>query len=150
MIYVYTDGSCLGNPGYGGAGIVVVDNYDNVVWETSYPAPGITTNNRCEMVAVLIAMRWIEKNVDLSQEKVTIFSDSNYTVNGLTKWRTNWQKRNYKDVKNPELWKQLHTQHDNIKVVEIKWVKGHSTCKWNNRADKLATMASKEASKKAQ
>ena len=134
MIEIYTDGSSKGNPGLGGYGSILM--HGDRIKEIS-GAFKHTTNNRMELMGVIEALKCLKKEgLD-----ITIYSDSKYVVDGIEKgWYKGWIKKDWKDVKNPDLWKpliELYNKH-NIKFV---WVKGHSSNKWNNRCDELATSA---------
>lgn len=138
MFTAYTDGSCLGNPGLGGMGIVIVHN-DIVKMELGIPSVDITTNNQMELGAVL----YITKHfVELGISDLTIITDSNYTVRGVNEWLHGWKKKDFKNVKNVDMWKELDSLLPKINLV-IKWVKGHSTNRYNNMADKIAVEAAK-------
>ena len=138
---IYTDGACSGNPGPGGWGAVIFDN-DNKQKNISGSEKN-TTNNRMELSAAIKALEKIKTN-----SEITIYTDSTYVKNGITewvlKWKENgWKNSNKKPVKNKDLWVKL----DNLceqNSVSWKWVKGHSTNKYNNLADELATEAIKD------
>lgn len=133
---VFSDGSCVGsNPGHGGWAWVTKDSQGSS-HSTEYP----TTNQRMEIKAAAEAL----KNV---KSPVTLFSDSKYVVDCLTKkwfrsWETNgWLTKNKEPVKNQDLWKELvsaYLAHDDVEVV---WVKGHSDNEMNNQVDELARTA---------
>ena len=101
-----------------------------------------TTNNRMELFAAIMALKKITKNSD-----VTIYTDSTYVKNGITEWMIKWKKNGWKNsskkpVKNKDLWVKLVDLCEKNNV-SWKWVKGHSTNKYNNIADELATRAIK-------
>ena len=96
-----------------------------------------TTNNKMELQAVIEALIQIEK--DGYEKKICIYSDSIYVVKGITLWITGWKLREWKKVKNRELWEQLDTLQQN-KDIEWNWVKAHSGNIGNERADALANM----------
>ncbi len=134
MITIYTDGSSRGNPGPGGFGTVI--KKDNRRKEIS-GGFRLTTNNRMELLAVIVGLEALLKpNLD-----VTIYSDSKYVVDAIEKkWVFGWVKKNFKDKKNPDLWKRflkIYPKH-NVKMV---WVKGHAGNPENERCDQLATEA---------
>lgn len=137
MIEIYTDGSCFPNDGTGKGGyafIVVEDN--NLVHQYSRKQTP-TTNNRMELQAIIDAINFIEQEVP--NEKVIIFSDSKYCVNGYNKWMYSWQRYGWRTsmggkVKNQDLWEELFELNN----YNVKWVKGHSDNKWNELADQLA------------
>ena len=137
MIKIYTDGSCIGNPGNGGwAAIIIKDGKKNKVKGSKKN----TTNNQMELFAPIQALKKIPKG-----SKVEIFTDSKYVKSGITEWIHNWKKNGWKtankqQVKNKELWTELDLLSNEF---EIKWrcVKAHSTDKLNNEVDLLAREA---------
>ena len=138
MITVYTDGSCLGNPGIGGWAFVLKSESKNL---SHYGYEKETTNNRMELTAAIKALEFLSKD----SEPITIITDSNYLKNGINNWITNWKKNNWKTankkpVKNKDLWLILDDQ-TSLKNIIWDWVKGHSTDKYNNEADELARKA---------
>ena len=134
MIKIYTDGSCLENPGKGGWAAIIINNGKKTQIKGSEKK---TTNNQMELLAPIKALKKIPKG-----SKVEIFTDSKYVKSGITEWIYNWKKNGWKTagkkkVKNKELWTEL----DNLSnLFEIKWfwVKAHSTDKLNNEVDLLA------------
>ena len=139
MIKIYTDGSCLENPGDGGwAAIIIIDQQKKIISGNQEN----TTNNRMELLAPIEALKTLKKN-----SKVEIITDSKYVKLGITEWIHNWkmngwQTSNKKEVKNIDLWKQLDSL---VKDFDTKWswVKGHSTDLLNNEVDLLAKKAAK-------
>ena len=137
MIKIYTDGSCIGNPGKGGWGALLV--YQGLKKEL-YGFSQETTNNIMELTAVIESLKSMK-----SKYPIIITTDSNYVKNGITDWINSWKKNNWKTsnkkpVKNKELWIEL----DNLCQlynIEWKWVKGHSGHPGNERADALANKA---------
>ena len=137
---IYTDGACSGNPGPGGWGAVIFDQ-DNKQKNISGSEKN-TTNNRMELLAAIMSLKKIKTN-----SEVVIFTDSTYVKNGITEWMKNWKKNGWKNsskkpVKNRDLWEKLDKLCDSNRV-SWKWVKGHSSNKFNNLADELATKAIK-------
>jgi len=137
MIKIYTDGSCLGNPGKGGWAAIIIDDKKKIQIKGSKKD---TTNNQMELLAPIKALKKIPKGSD-----VQIFTDSKYVKSGITEWIHNWKKNGWKTaskqpVKNKELWHELDIM---TKDFEIKWswVKGHSTNKLNNEVDLIAREA---------
>lgn len=134
MIEVYTDGSCLGNPGKGGWAFLV--NNEGVISSRSgYSIKA--TNNQMELTAAIKAIEFL-----VNHKEMSIYTDSNYLKNGITLWVTNWKKNNWKTasknpVKNKELWEKLD-QLNYLKKIKWKWVKAHDTNKLNNEVDLLA------------
>jgi len=136
-VEIYTDGSCLGNPGPGGYGAVL--KYKETSKELSQGYK-LTTNNRMEMLATIIALQSLKEPCT-----VTLTTDSQYVRQGITQWISKWQKNNWKtasrqDVKNVDLWKQLYAENQRHKV-QWNWVKGHSGHTENERCDELARQA---------
>lgn len=141
-VVIYTDGACLGNPGPGGYGVVLL--YGGHRKEIS-GGFRLTTNNRMEIKAVIEGLKALKRRCP-----VTIFSDSEYVVNAISKgwaerWRTNGWKRTKKEFAvNPDLWGELLdlcAQHD----VEFRWVRGHAGVPENERADRLAMAAAQQS-----
>jgi ribonuclease HI len=133
MYEIYTDGSCLGNPGRGGWG-VVSDNFKLSAGQSN------TTNNQMEMTAILKALEECSKR-DI--QEVRIFTDSNYVKNGINVWIINWKKNGWKTstgtpVKNKELWMAIDEVRNKLRLVEWKWVKAHNGNPKNEEVDKLA------------
>lgn len=137
-IIIYTDGAARGNPGPGGYGVVML--YGNLRKEIS-EGYRLTTNNRMELLAVIVGMEAV-KNREL---KVKIYSDSRYVVDAVNKgWLWDWEKVRFKKKKNSDLWIRFITTYKKLRV-ELVWVKGHADITENERCDKLAVDASKEA-----
>jgi ribonuclease HI len=134
QLTIYTDGAARGNPGRGGYGIVLL--WSNVKKELSQGFR-FTTNNRMELMAVIVALQQLKKN----GLHITIYSDSAYVVNAVEKgWLYGWLKKGFKDKKNSDLWRQyadLAQKH----FIKFVWVKGHAANPMNNRCDELATQA---------
>jgi ribonuclease HI len=119
---VYADGSCLGNPGPGGWGVVVRDPNGNVTELNGYDPS--TTNNRMELMAAIEGLRATEPGAD-----VVLRSDSQYVVKSMT--------LHYKRNKNHDLWELLDAETA-ARRVKFEWVRGHGEDPINNRADELA------------
>ena len=131
---LYTDGSCLGNPGSGGWGVISVDQNDHVFFKVA-GSDSHSTNNIMELTAVI---RGLER---YGNGPVTVHTDSKYVMDGITNWIHNWKRNDWRTstgsaVKNRYLWEQL----DKLMGphVRFEWVKGHSGDKWNEEVDKLA------------
>jgi len=137
FIEIYTDGAARGNPGPGGYGIVL--KYKNFRKEIS-GGFNHTTNNRMELMAVIIGLESITQK-DLL---VKIYSDSKYVIDSINlKWVFRWQKNGFKNKANPDLWQRLLKCY-NIKKHELIWVKGDAYTIENNRCDELAVQISKK------
>ena len=136
-VEIFTDGSCLGNPGPGGWGALL--RYDGVEKKFS-GACDETTNNRMELFAAIAALEKLKRPSD-----VVITTDSRYVQRGVNEWLEGWKKNNWrnsarKPVKNKDLWEKLDKQLENHNVI-WKWVKGHAGHRENEIVDKLATSA---------
>ena len=137
MINVYTDGSCLGNPGNGGWAFLIEEEKD-IRYRAGFEKN--TTNNQMELIAAIKALEFLNKYND-----ITINTDSNYVKEGITNWIFNWKKNNWKTstkqlVKNRELWERLDNLCE-MKNISWSWVKAHNTSKFNNQVDELARKA---------
>ncbi|KGQ71065.1 ribonuclease HI [Chelonobacter oris] len=134
QLEIYTDGSCLGNPGPGGVGALL--RYKRHEKEISQ-GYRLTTNNRMELLAVITALESLTENC-----AVTLYSDSQYMKNGINQWIHNWKRNNWltsnkKAVKNQDLWQRLD-QAIQRHQIEWRWVKGHAGHVENERVDQLA------------
>ena len=127
---IFCDGACRGNPGGPGGWGALIRMPDGAV-EVFGGAPD-TTNNRMELTAAIESLRWIPEPCE-----VVVYTDSQYVVNGMTQWRHGWVRKNWKDVKNVELWKTLIAQADRHRAT-FRWVRGHAGHDGNERADALA------------
>ena len=137
MIKIYTDGSCLGNPGNGGWAAIIIDDKKKIQIKGSKKD---TTNNQMELIAPIKALKKIPKG-----SNVQIFTDSKYVKSGITEWINNWKKNGWKTaskqpVKNKDLWTELD-QMTNEFQIKWSWVKGHSTDVLNNEVDLIAKEA---------
>lgn len=136
-VEIFTDGSCLGNPGAGGwAAILRYGDYEQEIsGGFSY-----TTNNRMEMIAAIYALEKLKESC-----LVKLYTDSQYLRNAVEKqwlvfWeKNNWKTANKKPVKNQDLWKRLQLQLERHNVI-FTWVRGHSGHIENERCDTLARM----------
>jgi ribonuclease HI len=137
-IIVYTDGSSRGNPGPGGYGIVMKKFGTDYLKEFSEGFKK-TTNNRMELLAVIVALEKIKKE----KQRVHIYTDSKYVSESVEKkWVQNWEKKQFKNKKNPDLWTRFLKIYRKHKV-RFFWVKGHNNNPTNERCDFLAVQASK-------
>ena len=139
MIKIYTDGSCLENPGNGGWAAIIND--DGKIERISGSEKN-TTNNRMELMAPISALSKITE-----KKKIQIFTDSQYVKMGITNWihnwiKNNWQTSNKKDVKNKDLWLVLFKLSQSFQV-EWHWVKAHAGNSLNEEVDALAKEAAK-------
>ena len=138
-IHIFTDGSSRGNPGPGGYGIIMWVEGTQYSKEFS-EGFRLTTNNRMELLAVIVGL---EKLTKLNQE-VIITTDSKYVADAVTKkWVFGWEKKQFKDKKNPDLWMRFLKVYRKHKV-QFNWVKGHNEHPQNERCDYLATQAAQQ------
>lgn len=140
LIEIYTDGACLGNPGRGGFGAILL--YKGHRKEVSGHEP-LTTNNRMEMRAVIEALRVLKK-----PSEIKIYIDSKYVMDGITKWIFGWKKNGWraadkKPVKNVDLWQDLDKEVAKHQI-NWTWVKGHSGNHYNEEVDQIARMAAEK------
>ncbi len=137
MIKIYTDGSCLTNPGDGGWAAII--NIDGEIKKISGNEKN-TTNNRMELMAPINALKYIN-----SEDPIEIFTDSKYVKNGITEWintwvLNNWKTSNKEDVKNKDLWIELYKLNQSLNV-KWNWVKAHAGNTLNEEVDILAKEA---------
>lgn len=135
LVIIYTDGSCVPNPGKGGWGATL--QYKHIIKEFSGFDPE-TTNNRMEMQAAIEALSKLTRPC-----KVKLYSDSKYLIDGFTQWLPNWKKTKRKDYLNKDLWHRLEivaAPH----TIEWEWVKGHSGNLGNERVNTLAESAARK------
>ena len=139
-INIYTDGSSLGNPGPGGYGIIMEWEEKQYVKEFS-DGFRLTTNNRMELLAVIIALETLKKQ----PMEVMVYSDSKYVIDAVQKkWVFGWEKKAFKDKKNSDLWQRYLNIHRKHKV-NFHWIKGHNDHPQNERCDQLAVKAAKQS-----
>ena len=134
---IYTDGSCLENPGNGGWAAIIIDDGKKTQIKGSKKN---TTNNQMELMAPIEALKKIPKG-----SEVQIFTDSKYVKSGITEWIHNWKKNGWKTankqkVKNKDLWVELDLLSSQFDI-KWSWVKAHSTDKLNNEVDLIAREA---------
>ena len=137
MIKIYTDGSCLTNPGNGGWAAII--NIDGEIKKISGNEKN-TTNNRMELMAPINALKYMN-----SKDPIEIFTDSKYVKNGITEWintwvLNNWKTSNKEDVKNKDLWIELYKLNKSLNV-KWNWVKAHAGDTLNEEVDILAKEA---------
>jgi ribonuclease HI len=137
MIKIYTDGSCLNNPGNGGWAAII--NQNGEVKEISGSVKD-TTNNKMELMAPIMALKQIKQN-----DQIEIYTDSQYVRLGITEWvhkwiKNNWQTSKKEPVKNKELWMQLYELTNQFEIKWI-WVKAHAGNALNEKVDLLAKKA---------
>jgi len=128
-IDIFTDGSCLGNPGAGGwCAILRYKGHEKILKGGEKQ----TTNNRMELLAVIKALEALKEPCEID-----LYSDSTYVLKGLNEWLEGWIKKDFKKVKNVDLWKKYLDVSKKHKI-NINWVKGHSGHTENEICDKIA------------
>ena len=128
-ITLFSDGSALGNPGPGGYGTILRFGDKEKIISGSEEH---TTNNRMELLAVIEGLRALKEPCE-----VDVVSDSSYVTKGINEWLKGWIKKDFKKVKNPDLWKD-YIEVSKIHKVNGIWVRGHDGHVENERCDKLA------------
>ena len=137
MIKIYTDGSCLKNPGNGGWAAII--NINGKIKKISGNEKN-TTNNRMELMATINALKEMS-----TRDLIEIFTDSKYVKNGITEWVNTWILNNWKtskkeDVKNKDLWIELYKLNQSLNI-KWNWVKAHAGNPLNEEVDMLAKKA---------
>jgi len=137
-VMLYTDGACLGNPGPGGYGIILIYGKERKELSGGF---SLTTNNRMELTAAITGLRALKSKCD-----VTLYTDSQYLVNAINKgwakkWRAKgWMRNRSEKALNADLWEELLAlcEHHEVRFI---WVRGHSGHPENERCDRLAQQA---------
>ncbi|MBS5192345.1 MAG: ribonuclease HI [Morganella morganii] len=141
-VEIFTDGSCLGNPGPGGYGALLrYKGHEKALSEGFF----LTTNNRMELLAAIVALETLKRPCD-----IVLTTDSQYVRQGITQWIHNWKRRGWRKadkspVVNVDLWRRLDsaiTRHQ----IDWQWVKGHAGHPENERCDELARAAAESPS----
>lgn len=140
-IEIYTDGSCLGNPGPGGWGVII--HYHHKILELAGNEKA-TTNNRMEMTAIMKSLDWIRNDSgithsEIQNHKILIYSDSNLLIQTMSQ---GWKRK-----ANTDLWAEIDRLRAWLDIDWI-WVKAHATNKYNNLVDKIAFREAKKAKAK--
>lgn len=133
QVTIYTDGGAVPNPGTGGYGILLI--YPDQTQTPLSDGERDTTNNRMELTAACVALEALT-----TPHEVILYTDSQYVQKGITEWIQNWVRKNWKDVKNVDLWKRLYNATQRHEIT-WKWVKGHAGNVYNERVDQMATAA---------
>lgn len=144
-IDIYTDGSCLKNPGPGAWSFAVIFHDHNYIVASS-GFTGDTTNNQMEMMASIKALNFL-KQYNMTPKNLNLYTDSQYLKNGITLWIKNWKKNMWKTaarapVKNKELWQDLDLLNESINP-NWQWVKAHEDNFFNNFVDIYANITAK-------
>jgi ribonuclease HI len=156
-IILFTDGSCIGNgkvKSFGGIGIYFPNKeLKNISF--IYPFKSCT-NQKTELLAIYMAIKYLYNNNLMEHKKICIVTDSNYSINCITKWTKSWKKNNWittsgHEVKNKKIINKIYNYYQKYDI-QLKHIKAHTQkqdfySKGNDKADKLATMASERAKK---
>ena len=129
IVTLFSDGSCLGNPGAGGWAYIL---RFNKAQKKESGGEAFTTNNQMELKAAIMGLKALKEPCE-----VRLFTDSSYVVNSINEWLANWQKRNFKNVKNVEFWQEYLKISKPHKVI-ASWVKGHAGHPENEECDQMA------------
>jgi ribonuclease HI len=132
IVVIHTDGACKGNPGLGSWAATL--KYKDVQKDIAGVVNN-TTNNKMELQAVIEALKCLKKPCN-----IIIYTDSQYVQRGITEWIHGWKEKNWKNVKNVELWVELDKLTLNHKIT-WQWVRGHNGHKENEYVDRLANIA---------
>ncbi len=139
IVTLYSDGSSLGNPGAGGYGGIL--EYGGHTKEYSGADP-YTTNNRMELLGVIKGLEMLKEPCE-----VTVVSDSTYVVKAINIWLQSWIKKEFKGIKNQDLWERYIAASKPHKINAV-WVKGHDGHVQNERCDELAKEEALKVAKK--
>ncbi len=128
-IHLYSDGSSLGNPGFGGyCAILKYRDHQKITSGAQRDA----TNNQMELLAVIEGLKLLKEPCE-----ITVTSDSSYVVRAINEWLDNWIKKDFKNVKNPDLWREYIKVAKPHKIKAV-WVRGHNGHEENEKCDKIA------------
>ena len=134
QVEIFTDGSCLGNPGPGGFGAILRYKQHEKEFSAGFR---LTTNNRMELLAVIVALEKLKS----TDNDIHIYTDSKYVSDAINKkWILGWIKKGFKNVKNPDLWKRM-VPLLNTHQITFHWIKGHAGHPENEICDQLAVKA---------
>lgn len=153
QIDIYTDGCCKGNPGHGGYGYII--HIPTILDFIGYDYEDNTTNNRMELKAVIEAINMLRTLVldgviNSDNLEIKLYSDSKYFCDSINKeWLRSWISKDFKGIKNSDLWRELTLTCLLKDCVEVIWVAGHSGNKYNELADSLANVAYESRTKEA-
>lgn len=133
---IWTDGGCRKNPGIGGWASILL--CDGIIVDTLSGNDELTTNNKMELIAII---NGVKRAIKLGASHMTVYADSQYCINGITKWVPSWKVRGWvtkkrEPIKNRELWEELDSLCENLNI-SFNWVKGHDNVKYNEMCDVL-------------
>lgn len=140
-LYIYTDGACSGNPGPGASAYLIKDDAGDEVSKGVKVIDTETTNQRTELGAAILALQDVYKK-GINGCRIVLYSDSEYLVNGITKWLDGWKQKGWKTaskkpVSNTDLWTKLD-KFNHLYPITWVWVKGHDGHPENELVDKMA------------
>lgn len=131
-VCLFSDGSCLGNPGYGGWAYIL--KYKDYA-KKEFGAKADTTNNQMELTAVIMGLKSLKEPCE-----VKLMTDSSYVANSINSWLDGWVKKNFKNVKNIPLWKE-YLEVSSLHKVNAVWIKAHAGHPENEECDDMARNA---------
>ena len=134
-ITIHTDGACKGNPGPGSWAVIIEDEKQRLFLADRVPET--TTNQRMELMAAIKALETLDKH---KGRPIRLITDSQVLIKGMTEWMEGWKERDWKNVKNQDLWKTLDVLGQGH-MISWEWVRGHSGHQGNEEADALANRA---------
>ncbi len=129
---VYIDGACIGNPGPGGWAAVLYENGEGLPARELSGGEAQTTNNRMELTAAIRVLEYLPQN-----RAARLCTDSQYVQLGITEWIRKWRMKDFRGVKNEDLWRRLDSLAAG-RAIEWQWVRGHANCAGNILADAIA------------
>lgn len=138
-VEIYIDGACRGNGSADNVGAYAYKMYWNDKTKQDVVVEHGTTNNRMELLSAISALKALKESATRFQ--INVYSDSQYVVKGITEWYKGWELKNYYQVKNPELWKELVALKNKFPNINFIWVKGHDKNVGNLEVDKLCNDA---------
>lgn len=138
-VEIYIDGACRGNGSVDSVGAYAYKMYWNDKVKQDVVVEHGTTNNRMELLSAISALKALKESA--TQFQINVYSDSQYVVKGITEWYKGWELKNYYQVKNPELWKELVALKNKFPSINFIWVKGHDKNAGNLEVDKLCNDA---------
>lgn len=146
-LVIYTDGSAHHETRHGGYGVVIIEGDKETELSGGYNG---VTNNQMELYGAIAALQHLYiKDYAVEDYQIAVYSDSQYVVNGFNVWSKSWELKEWKNVKNAKLWKNLKALAEGLNI-NFHWVRGHNGNKYNERCDVLAGIAYRQQGAKAQ
>lgn len=133
-LMIYCDGSCPKPYRVGGWAFIILIPND---YRVHSGAVEVATNQTMELCAALKALREV-KRLKLRDRPITLISDSQYLVNGMTAWKARWTAEDYSGIDNTKWWRYLHMHQEACADIRFEWVKGHGSSRWNKHVDEIA------------